>query len=164
MSRSNIFRGAVWLVLAFQVTGCDREGDAQIYECTPEGACSCEPGVERTTRCTCVGGSDCVVEGDSIEFLCEGNAACGLTCGTTCLITCPGTTSCSVLAGDDAVVVCPGTATCDITCLGDCSVSMDGASRAVVHCAGDGAACEFSGCSPTDCGDGVHACRTACPE
>lgn len=154
-------------LLALGAPGCDDDGNGnvQVHECTPEGACTCTEGTQRETACSCEGGSSCVVTGDNIEFACDGNAACGLDCGTNCLVTCPGTTSCTVAVGDDAVVVCPGTATCDITCRADCTVDMSGTSRAVVHCAGeaDGATCTFTGCAVTDCGDHVYACRTDCP-
>ncbi len=118
-------------------------GDAEVAACEPEGACYCEDGVERATACFCEGGSNCSVEGDDIEFQCEGNAACGLTCGTNCLVTCPGTTSCTVEVGDGGVVICPGTASCDVTCLGDCTVQVDGAASATVDCVNEasGAVC-----------------------
>lgn len=140
--------------------------DATIEECEPEGACSCEAGTERETRCTCVGGSSCSVTGGGIEFTCDGNAACDLSCGEDCLIFCPGTTSCAVTAGDQAVVRCPGTASCSITCEESCSVEIEGAADAVVRCEAEstGATCEITGCSLEDCGDGVYACRATCPE
>jgi hypothetical protein len=143
----------------------DPSEGGQVQECRPEGACTCEAGVERATRCTCEGGSSCTVLGNDIEFACEGNAACGLDCGTDCLVSCPGTTSCTVVVGDDAVVVCPGTATCDVTCRADCAVEMSGASRAVVRCEAEagGAVCTLTSCAIEDCGGGVYACRTSCP-
>jgi hypothetical protein len=112
-----------------------------------------------------LGGSDCSIDGDNIEFQCEGNAACSLTCGDDCLITCPGTTTCTVDVGDDAEITCPGTASCDITCHGDCTVSIAGTASAIIRCVNedDGAVCAASGCALTDCGGGVKACRSGCP-
>lgn len=139
---------------------------AEVLECEPAGSCSCGPGTERPTACTCNGGSSCEIDGNDIEFQCQGNAACGMSCGTNCLITCPGTTSCTVEVEDDGIVSCPGTATCEVLCHGDCTVEMTGTAGSIVRCAGeaDGAACDITGCSATDCGDGVHACRMDCPE
>ena len=116
---------------------------AEVRECTPEGACTCVDGTERDIACSCVGGSSCVIEGDDIEFQCEGNASCGMTCGDNCLVTCPGTTSCTVTVGEGGVVSCPGTASCDITCLGDCTVTVAGAASATVDCVNEaeGAIC-----------------------
>ena len=151
--------------MGFLVAGCGDDSDAEIQMCLPENACSCTDGVERDTSCTCVGGASCSVEGDSIEFQCEGNATCNLSCGTDCLVTCPGTTSCTVEVGDGAVIVCPGTASCDVTCNGDCLVEMSGNADSIVRCVNeaDGAVCQVTGCSATDCGNNVDACNTACP-
>ncbi len=131
-------------LIAFIATGCGR-GDAEVQACEPEGACYCTDGTERETLCVCEGGSDCSVDGDDIEFECEGNAACGLSCGEYCLVTCPGTTSCTADVGHGAVVECPGTATCDIACYGDCEVFVDGAASAEVDCVNEaeGAVCEI---------------------
>lgn len=106
-----------------------------------------------------------MLDGNQIEFQCQGNAGCGMTCGTDCLITCPGTTTCTVDIGDGSIVSCPGTATCDVRCHGDCIVQMAGAARSIVRCekADEGAECIVEGCTPVDCGNGVRACRTACP-
>jgi hypothetical protein len=153
-----------FLCLGLAAAACGGD-DAEVEFCEPEGACECTDGVERETACVCVGGSTCSVDGDDIEFSCDGNADCSLVCGTNCLITCPGTTQCTVDVGDGAVVDCPGTASCDVLCRGDCEVAVAGAADAIVTCEAeaDGAVCDFTGCSPTDCGDGVYACRTACP-
>ncbi len=134
--------GITLVALGFlAAVGCG--GSAEVRTCDPESACTCTDGVERATACTCAGGSSCTIDGDDIEFQCEGNAACGLTCGADCLITCPGTTSCTVTVGDRGEVTCPGTATCDITCLGDCTVDVAGAATANVDCVheADGAVC-----------------------
>jgi hypothetical protein len=152
---------ALLLILA---AACD-DGDAELELCEPEDACFCDEGVEREIACVCEGGSTCSISGDSIEFSCDGNAACSLECGTNCLVTCPGTTTCTVSVGDEAVVSCPGTASCDVLCLGDCAVDVAGAASAVVRCETevDGADCSMSGCEPMSCGDGIYACRTGCP-
>jgi len=157
------FIAAICMVSGSIAPGCG--DDATIERCEPASACSCTAGTDRETRCTCAGGSSCSVAGGGIEFDCQGNAACELTCGDDCLITCPGTTSCGVVAGDGSVVRCPGTASCDVTCEGDCDVTIEGAADAVVRCEAEdiGAVCELSGCSFDDCGDGVYACGTACP-
>jgi hypothetical protein len=138
---------------------------AHVEECEPVNACSCGPGTERATACSCTGGSSCEIAGSNIEFQCDGNAACGMTCGANCLVTCPGTTSCTVTTGNDGEIRCPGTASCDITCLGDCTVNGAGNAEAIVHCEGadDGAVCTIEGCTPEDCGDDVFACGAACP-
>lgn len=139
-------------------------GEAEIEECEPADACSCEAGVERETRCTCVGGSTCEIAGDSIEFQCEGNADCGMTCGDDCLLTCPGTTRCDVVTGSEAVIECPGTASCYVTCSGSCELNIAGAARGLLTCEDAEADCSFNGCEPTDCGEGVFACRVDCPD
>lgn len=150
---------------AIALAGCGNDGDAEVRECTPENACTCTDGVERDLSCSCTGGSTCSIDGDDIEFACDGNAACGLVCGANCLITCPGTTSCTVDTGDDGVVSCPGTAFCDITCREDCTVDIAGTAEAIVTCEleAEGAVCDVVGCNLTDCGGGVYACRTECP-
>jgi hypothetical protein len=128
--------------------GCGSDhDDAEVRECLPEGACFCTEGVERETACVCEGGSSCSIDGDNIEFECDGNAACGLTCGVNCLVTCPGTTTCTVEVGDDAIISCPGTATCNITCLEDCTVEVAGAANATVDCVkeAEGAVCTVNG-------------------
>jgi hypothetical protein len=155
---------AALLVSALGLIACGPDDGAEIEECDPPGACSCEPGTERETSCSCTGGSECVIEGDSIEFHCDGNAGCGMTCGTDCLITCPGTTSCDVVVDEAAVIDCPGTAECYVTCLGSCTLSMAGASRSTLICDDPAADCAMEGCSATDCGDGVFTCRSDCPE
>lgn len=159
--------GAVVLGSLAFVGGCgDDDGTgAAVVECMPEGACMCGPGNERPIACSCAGGSSCVLDGNEIEFQCQGNAGCGMSCGTDCLVTCPGTTQCTVEVGDRGIVSCPGTATCDIVCHGDCTVQMAGAARSTIRCEheADGAECVIEGCQPTDCGDGVWACGTACP-
>jgi hypothetical protein len=140
-------------------------GDHDVKACDPSSACTCMDGVDRDTACVCAGGSTCTVDGDSIEFTCDGNAGCNLVCGNDCLITCPGTTMCTVELGDKGVVTCPGTAQCDVLCHADCSVSVAGTADAIVRCENEatGATCTITGCTPTDCGNGVHACGTACP-
>ncbi|MFW6023353.1 MAG: hypothetical protein ACOC9O_01290, partial [Myxococcota bacterium] len=92
------------LSMALGLAGCGNDDGAEVKECMPEDACTCTEGTERETQCSCTGGSTCTVDGDNIEFACDGNAACGLNCGDDCLITCPGTTSCTVSTGDEGVV------------------------------------------------------------
>jgi hypothetical protein len=67
--------------------------------------------------------------------------------------------------GDDSEAVCNGTGDCEYTCNGDCTVDCPGTSGCLVRCA-DGFECEITSCGngPDDCGDGVLACRTTCPE
>ena len=140
-------------------------GDAEVEACEPASACSCMDGAERDTACVCAGGATCTIEGDSIEFSCDGNADCKLGCGADCLITCPGTTTCTVDVGDNAVVTCPGTASCEVFCRADCDVDVAGNADAIVRCEDEanGATCRITGCSPTSCGNGLYACGTACP-
>jgi hypothetical protein len=130
-------------LLVLLTAGCGSSAEVQF--CEPEDSCYCTDGVERETLCVCEGGSDCLIDGDNIEFECEGNAACGLSCGENCLVTCPGTTSCTVEVGHGGVVNCPGTARCEIACYGDCQVYVDGAATAIVDCVNeaDGAICEI---------------------
>ena len=96
--------------LAFgALSGCGDDdppprSSAHVEECEPANACSCGPGTERATACSCTGGSNCEIAGSNIEFQCDGNAACGMTCGANCLITCPGTTSCTVTTGNDGEI------------------------------------------------------------
>jgi hypothetical protein len=153
-------RAALILIL---VAGCGNDG--KVEACEPTNACSCTDGTQRDTACTCSGGATCSISGDSIEFTCDGNAACNLDCGTNCLITCPGTTTCTVEVGDDAVVTCPGTALCDVLCHGDCTINKAGNADAIMRCEheADGSVCMISGCTPTSCGNGVYACGAACP-
>lgn len=158
------YRMLLWTSSLSLFLACSDSDDAEVTACEPENACQCTDGTERDTACVCVGGSTCSIEGNSIEFSCQGNAACGLSCGTDCLITCPGTTMCTVATGDDAVVECPGTASCDVTCHGDCTVNVAGAAKAVLRCTEENASCELAGCSATDCGNGIWACKTACPD
>jgi len=155
----------VVLFLASTFVAACGNNNAQIQQCTPTNACTCTAGTQRDTACTCSGGASCAISGDSIEFQCDGNADCNLTCGTDCLITCPGTTSCTVDVDDNAVVECPGTASCDVTCRGNCTVDISGNADAIVRCLdqANGAVCTVNGCSTTDCGNGVSACRTTCP-
>jgi hypothetical protein len=151
--------------VAMFFVACSSGTSVEFFDCTPEGSCVCSEGVERELSCSCLGGSNCAIAADDIEFSCDGNAACGLDCGTNCLITCPGTTSCAVIAGDEAVISCPGTAFCDVTCRGSCLVTFAGNASGLVFCADDLAECVVEGCAgATDCGDGVSACRTDCPE
>jgi hypothetical protein len=165
MVRRWLKTSAAYGSLAFALASCNCDGGATVRECAPESACMCTEGTMRATSCACAGGSTCTIDGDDIEFACDGNAACGLNCGTNCLITCPGTTSCTVSTGDEGDVTCPGTASCDITCLADCRISIAGNATAVVRCEGEssGASCDVTGCTLTDCGGGIYACRTSCP-
>jgi len=160
-----VLAGRCWLACCWLAAGCG--GGANVEECEPEGSCSCEPGTERATSCSCTGGSNCSISGDDIEFQCDGNAGCGLDCGTNCLVTCPGTTSCNVEVDDEAVVRCPGTAECTVTCSGSCTLEMAGNATSLLTCEGeaDGADtdCVMEGCTPTECGDGVYACGMDCP-
>lgn len=161
--RRRLTHGSLLVLWTLVTTPFGCGSDAHIEACEPENACSCGPGTERETSCSCTGGSSCEIEGDDIEFRCDGNAGCGMSCGNDCLITCPGTTTCDIEVGDDGVIECPGTATCNVVCHGSCALSLAGAARAVLTCEDDAAACEMSGCQATDCGNGVFACRAECP-
>lgn len=138
--------------------GCG--GAADILECI--GSCSCD---DDTRTCACQGGSECVIEGASdITLVCEGNAACDLECDEGCRVECPGTAGCSALMGDDSEAICNGTGNCEFTCQGDCVVDCPGNSSCLVFCAEGAEVCDILNCGvPTDCGDGVLACRTDCP-
>lgn len=162
-------RGSLTLLflIVWPFVGCSGAPGSRavdIEECEPANACSCEAGMERDTSCTCSGGSTCEIAGNSIEFQCQGNADCGMSCGDDCLLTCPGTTRCDVHTGERAIIECPGTASCYVTCSGSCELNMAGAARGLLTCEGAGTECAFSGCTPTDCGDGVFACGLECPE
>jgi hypothetical protein len=153
-------------VLGLAVAGCGRGNDATIHTCEPENACSCtDTSASRDVLCTCVGGSSCSIDGDNIEFACDGNASCSYTCGENCLFNCVGTTGCEVHSGDGGHILCTGTTTCDVHCYGDCTVDSPGTSSSIVRCLAeaDGAVCTITSCTATDCGDGVYACRTPCP-
>ena len=147
------------LLLLLGVAGCT--GDtADVLEC--EGTCSCD---QDARTCSCEGGTDCEVAGASdVTLTCDGNARCALSCEELCRVECPGTAGCEAVMGPDSEAVCNGTGSCDYTCEGDCTVDCPGASSCVVRCA-EGASCAITSCGPmvTDCGDGVQACRTACP-
>jgi len=151
------------LILILVMAACG--DDAEVKTCMPENACTCMDGIDRDTACVCAGGATCTVEGDNIEFSCDGNAACNLTCGANCLITCPGTTTCTVEVDDDAVVTCPGTASCDVLCHGDCQVNVAGNADAIVRCEKEasGAMCTVMCGGAMNCGNGVYTCSKACP-
>jgi hypothetical protein len=151
----------VLAVLAFGSCDDKKKKAVEVLECT--GSCTCDT---ETRTCTCEGGTDCALEGDTtgVTFICDGNAACSLACGIECNVECNGTAGCSALMGDDSTAVCNGTGTCDYECLGDCVVDCPGASLCTIDCA-PGATCEFTSCpQPEDCGDGFYACRAACPQ
>lgn len=142
--------------------GCaDESPDAEILACS--GECECVP--EENT-CSCLGGTDCIIEGETtgINLICEGNARCALECGAECNVECPGTSGCDASMGPDSTGICNGTGNCAFTCAGDCSVDCPGTSSCTLACPVD-ASCEITSCGqgPEDCGDGVLACRTACP-
>jgi hypothetical protein len=147
--------------------GCGSSTTAEIHSCEPENACTCtDTSTERDLLCTCSGGATCSIDGDNIEFSCDGNAGCNYACGDNCLYNCVGTTVCEVHSGDNGEVLCTGTTTCDVHCEGDCTVSSPGTSSTILRCLNEaaGAVCEITDCNATDCGDGVYTCRTACPE
>lgn len=147
-------------LLAFVVvTSCDGSDDIDVLECS--GECACD---EETNTCSCLGGTDCVVESSgAVTLVCEGNARCELACGADCNVDCPGTSGCDATIGDGSTGTCAGTASCNYTCEGECTIDCPGASRCTLGCPTD-AACEITSCpTVTDCGDGVLACRTACP-
>ena len=71
--------------------GDDDGADVDILEC--EGSCECD---EDTRTCSCLGGTECVVEGEEdITLVCEGNARCDLQCEALCTVECPGTAGCT---------------------------------------------------------------------
>lgn len=133
--------------------------DVDILECT--GECECD---QSTSTCSCLGGTDCTVEGGvNVTLICEGNARCDLECGAGCQVECPGTAGCAATMGDDSTGICNGSGTCDYTCLGDCTVDCPGVSSCTVQCA-EGATCDITSCTQQeDCGGGLLACRSACP-
>lgn len=139
--------------------GDDDDGEVRVLACS--GNCSCN---DDTRTCSCSGGTDCVLEGEgNVTFTCDGNASCGLSCGSACDIVCPGTTGCVAKAGPSAYFECQGNATCEFTCEADCEVSCGGAARCLVTC-DDPDQCDLSACrGSTDCGDGVFACGRDCP-
>lgn len=96
------------------VLGCG--GQAAIEECDPPGACSCEPGKERETSCSCHGGSTCSIQGDGVEFSCDGNADCDMECGADCLIEVSGAADVRLTCAEDAECVMEG---CKATECGD---------------------------------------------
>jgi hypothetical protein len=144
--------------------GCgprDDENPGEVLECT--GTCTCDPD---TRTCKCSGGTDCVVDGgEGIIFECDGNARCSLECGNECHVSCVGTTGCDAVMGDGSTGECPGTASCSFVCEGSCSVSCSGSARCTLDCPPEGD-CEITDCGGqvSDCGDGLLACRTSCPE
>lgn len=156
------YRHAAGLLLfLFVLPGCKKSNDqVAVLECT--GTCTCD---QETRTCTCSGGTDCALAGEesSVTFECDGNATCDLTCGTDCHVVCPGTAGCTATMGDGSTAVCNGTGDCHYTCVGDCSVDCPGASSCTLTCP-MGATCEITSCPQmVDCGDGVLACRNACP-
>jgi hypothetical protein len=155
--------GGAWalLVSAAILVGCDDDSVADVLECV--GNCTC---IQDTRTCACGGDTACEVVGESdITLVCEGNARCDLACEELCRVECPGTAGCVAEMGDDSEAVCNGTGDCDYTCNGDCTVDCPGTSRCIVRCAA-GYECDVTSCGagPTDCGEGISACRTACPE
>jgi hypothetical protein len=141
--------------------GCKSDPTPVVLECS--GECECIP--EQNT-CKCLGGTDCIIEGGEpgMTLICDGNARCSLECGAECHVECPGTSGCDAAMGPDSTAICDGTGNCDFLCEGDCSVDCPGASSCTVTCPVD-AICEITSCDMglQTCGDGVLACRTACP-
>jgi hypothetical protein len=150
---------ALALVAFVQLGGCS-SSDIEVLECT--GECECD---EETNTCSCLGGTECVVEGGvGVTLTCDGNARCDLACGEECHVDCHGTTGCDATLGDNSTAACSGTVDCNYTCLGDCVVDCPGTSRCTVACA-DGATCEVTSCpSVTDCGEGMQTRRPNFPE
>lgn len=144
--------------------GCSDNSNehADVLEC--EGSCECD---SETRTCSCLGGSECIVEGeDDITLICEGNARCELECGTACHVECPGTAGCVAAMGDDSTAVCNGTGDCEYYCDGDCVVDCPGSSSCFVTCP-EGSICEFTSCPEMqiqECEGGGLACRRDCPE
>ncbi len=142
--------------------GCSKDSkeSVEVLECT--GSCECDPD---TRTCSCLGGTECVVEGaDDVTLICEGNARCELECGNRCHVECPGTAGCSAEMGFDSTAICNGTGDCEYYCLGDCEVDCPGTSACFVYCPED-AFCEITSCPQVEeCEDGGLACRRDCPE
>lgn len=159
-------RSSTWLVkvallsnLAALSAGCN-DDTVEILAC--EGNCMC---VEETRTCSCLGGTECIIEGaNDVTLICEGNADCALRCEDDCNVQCPGTSICEVIMGGDSFARCNGTGRCDVTCNGDCQVECTGNEECTVRCADD-VDCEIIGCGEAiDCDDqNAQACRTACP-
>lgn len=129
-----------------------------------EGTCSCEPA---QNKCSCQGGTTCTVECQGACTVgCEGNARCDIECPANCTLECPGTSGCDAKIGPDSQGVCNGTSLCEITCEGDCTFDCPGTSKCIIHCA-PGHDCSITSCGGpagvTECGNGVLACRAACP-
>ncbi len=150
----------LWVGLLGAIGCADHGDETKVLECS--GECVCDP---ETATCSCLGGTDCVVEGgDDVNLVCEGNARCDLACGVGCHVECPGTSGCDVVMGDGSTGVCNGTGDCAFVCEGSCVIDCPGASRCTLDCP-EGAACDITSCPMvTECGDGNLACRTACPE
>lgn len=148
-------------VIALSILLCAACGgdDVDVLECT--GECTCD---EETNTCSCLGGTDCVVEADgAVTLVCEGNARCDLECGDNCTVDCPGTSGCAAGMGANSTGTCAGNAACDYTCAGDCSIDCPGAARCTLVCP-EGAECEITSCPMvTSCPNGVLACRASCP-
>jgi hypothetical protein len=149
------------LILAMTLTllACGGDDDIDVLSCT--GECTCD---EDTNTCSCLGGTECNVESDgAVNLVCEGNARCDLACGDSCNVDCPGTSGCDAAMGANSMGTCNGTASCGFTCSGDCTIDCPGASSCTLACP-EGATCTITSCPMvTSCGNGVQACRTACP-
>jgi hypothetical protein len=128
---SRFLLGLAALTLGVFVGCSDPNPEPEILECS--GACECDA---ETNTCSCLGGTDCVIEGDvpGMTLLCEGNARCDLECGDECHVECPGTGGCDALMGANSTGVCNGTGSCTFLCVGDCSVDCPGSSSCVVSC------------------------------
>jgi hypothetical protein len=151
------------MAVVHMLGGCGGGGvdDVDILECTGECTCDIE-----TNSCSCLGGTECVVEAEGeVTLRCEGNARCDLQCGDLCHVDCHGTAGCDAQMGADSTGECNGTGDCDFSCAGDCAIDCPGTSRCTLACP-EGASCSITSClgqSLMDCGDGVLVCRTSCP-
>lgn len=133
----------------------DRDGDSDGGDGTP--ACTatrtCDDAV---CNMDCPTGGCCIV--------CDGSDTCSGTCSGGCASDCSGLATCDFDCGTGCTYACSGNAVCTVRCDGGCTFSAcDGNAECLLRCT-DPVACTMACGEPvTDCGNGVLACRTACP-
>ncbi|MGE0789926.1 MAG: hypothetical protein AB7S26_29905 [Sandaracinaceae bacterium] len=128
---------------------------------------------------TCDAACSCAMDGCPCALACPAGSACEPTCEEDCTVDarsasrvrvgCDGV-ACTVDAtGANEVeeVACEHEATCEVDCRGTsrCRVKCKSESQCLLRC-DVGADCRIDDCmgaSSLDCGDGVLACRRACP-